>query len=262
MKHTHKILMSVALAALVLVSLGAVSAVSAAQGSSANVKAPTLVGASITGAPAVVSQDGTSLDLFVRGTDLHLYWLHSADGKTWDTSKAVDLGGICTSNPAATSPASGYIDVFVRGDTGVLWEKSTTDAGAAIPTWTWTQVGGVGQVLAGTAPTAYSFGGVGTPQSQVGWFVTGTTHNLYQMWVDSTGTHGWQNLGGYLTSGPAATALSDGTQIGVIVGGTDGVIWYKLGTPTGWGDWTRIGGQLYSGTGPTAYNWETSRIGW
>src|SRR5665647_127060 len=104
MKH-KLIITSVAMAALVLVSLCAVGAsalsVSAAQGSNSNAQAPGLVGASIQGAPAVCSQDGTSLDLFVRGTDLHLYWLHSADGMTWMPSKAVDLGGICTSNPAA-----------------------------------------------------------------------------------------------------------------------------------------------------------------
>jgi hypothetical protein len=259
MKHTHKILISVAMAALVLVSLGAISAVSAASGSSANVQAPPLVGASIQGAPAVCSQDGTTLDLFVRGTDSHLYWLHSADGYTWNTSKAVDLNGICTSNPAATSPAPGYIDVFVRGDTGVLWMKYTTDAGA---TWTWKQIGGL--LYAGTGPGAYSWAG------QVGWFVTGTTQALWQQWSTngmdpsnpSWQTSGWQNLGGILTSSPAATALSDGSQIGVVVGGTNSEIWFRSGTPSGWGGWTDAHGQLLGGTSPSAYNLGTSQVGW
>src|SRR5665647_340680 len=181
MKHTHKILMSVALAALVLVSLGAVSAVSAAQGSNSNVKEPPLVGASITGAPAVVSQDGTSLDLFVRGSDLHLYWLHSADGKTWTPSTAVDLGGICTSNPAATSPANGTIDVFVRGNNGVLYSKNTTNGGTL---WSdWSNVGGSGRLLENTGPAAYSY--ISGMTTRVGWFVTGTNHKLYQQWSEN-----------------------------------------------------------------------------
>jgi hypothetical protein len=254
----HKLtLISIAMATLVLVSLCAVGA-SAAQGSSANVQAPPLVGASIQGAPAVCSQDGVGLDLFVRGTDLHLYWLHSADGLTWTPSTAVDLGGICTSNPAATSPAAGYIDVFVRGTTGELWEKNTSNAGAgAAAIWTWKLIGGL--LLDNTGPAAYSFGGV---NGQVGWFVTGTTHALWQQWSINGATSGWQNLGGYLTSAPAATAPSDGSVIGVVVGGTNGNVWYRQGTANGWGSWTPTQGQLLSSTSPAAYNWGTGSIGW
>jgi hypothetical protein len=259
MKHTHKILMSVAMAALVLVSLGAISAVSVAQGSSANVQAPPLVGASIQGAPAVCSQDGVGLDLFVRGTNLHLYWLHSPDGKTWTPSAAVDLGGICTSNPAATSPTQGSIDVFVRGDTGILWELNTTNAGVGFPTWTWKPIGGL--LLDNTGPAAYSFG-TGA-NAQVGWFVTGTTHALWQQWsINGAAPSGWQNLGGYLTSAPAATAPSDGKVIGVVVGGTNGNVWYKQGTADGWGSWTPTAGQLLASTSPAAYNQGEGQVGW
>lgn len=247
------------MAALVLVSLGAISAsVGAAQSSSAKVQAPAVVKASILGAPAVCSQDGTGLDLFVRGTDSHLYWLHSPDGYTWTPSAAVDLGGICTSNPAATSPQSGYIDVFVRGDTGVLWMAYTTDAGAH---WTWKQIGGL--LYAGTGPGAYSWAG------QVGWFVTGTTQALWQQWStngvnpSSWQMSGWQNLGGILTSSPAATALPGGSQIGVVVGGTNSEIWFRSGlAASGWGGWTDTGGQLLSGTSPSAYNLGSSQVGW
>ena len=34
---------------------------------------------------------------------------------------------------------------------------------------------------------------------RIGWLVTGTNNVLYHMWDDSTGRHGWENLGGYLT---------------------------------------------------------------
>ncbi len=256
MKHTHKCtFISIAMAALVLVSLCAICAsplsVSAAQGSSANVKSPTVV-APVAGAPAVCSQDGKGLDLFVRGADSALYWKHSADGTTWLPS--VRLGGVCTSNAAATSPANGVIDVFVRGTNGALYRDQTTNANAATPTWTWTKIGG--QLLAGTGPTAYHVDGA------LGWFVTGTDHALYQQWTQTGALVSWKNLGGYLTSSPAATVLPDGSQIGVFVGGTNGALYYKHYSSPAWQSWSAIGAQLLTGTSPTAYNWGTTRIGW
>ena len=70
-------LMGVAMAAIMLVSLCAVGAsalsVSAAPGSS-NVRAPTIVGAPVgSGAPGVCSDDGTNLYLFIRGANNSCY---------------------------------------------------------------------------------------------------------------------------------------------------------------------------------------------
>ena len=67
--------------------------------------------------PAASSQ-GSHLGLFVEGTTGALYQ------KTWTGSWSnwKSLGGSLTSSPAATSPASGVFDVFVRGTDGVLWE--------------------------------------------------------------------------------------------------------------------------------------------
>jgi hypothetical protein len=255
MKHRYKRnFTSIALVALVLGSLCAVSvstlSVTAAQSSSGNTGP--LVRAPVAGAPAVCSQDGATLDLFVRGANSALYWKHW-DGTTWSAS--VSLGGICTSNPAAVSPGKGVLDVFVRGSDGALYERATTNAGDATPTWTWSKIGG--QLLAGTGPTAYTFG------IRVGWFVTGNNHALYQQWSDGGAQPvSWKNLGGYLTSGPAATALSDGSQIGVIVGGTSGVLYYKHYSAGVWESWVKIGGHLLAGTSPAAYNWGPVRIGW
>ena len=119
------------MAAIVLVSLCAVGvsalSVSAAQGSSANVKAPTLVGAPVgNGAPGVCSVDGTGLFLFIRGTDNVLYYKYSSDGVTWP-STSTSLGGVLASAPAAaatpaTMTTKGTIEVFVRGTDGHLWE--------------------------------------------------------------------------------------------------------------------------------------------
>jgi hypothetical protein len=252
MKH-NRIFLSVAMAAIMLVSICAVSAstlgVSAAQGSSST---PGVVGAPVAGAPAVCSQDGKGLDLFVRGADSALYWKHSAGGTTW--SPSVDLGGVCTSNAAATSPANGVIDVFVRGSNGALYEDQTTNANAPTPTWTWTKIGG--QLLAGTGPAAYHVDGA------LGWFVTGTNHALYQQWTEKGALVSWKNLGGYLTSAPAATVVPDGSQIGVIVAGTNSVLYYEHYSGGAWQPWFNIGAQLLAGTSPAAYNWGSARIGW
>jgi len=70
--------------------------------------------------PAVCSQ-GSSLDVFVQGTD-HVLYYTQWDGTTWSGWKS--LGAGLTSSPAAISPASGVIDVFVRGTDGAVWETS------------------------------------------------------------------------------------------------------------------------------------------
>src|SRR5271157_4817154 len=121
MKH-KRILMSVAIAALVLVSVCAVGAstlsVSAAQGSTTNVQAPTVVGAPVgAGAPAACSVNGIGLDLFIRGADNYLYLKTSTDGTTWP-SGATSLGGVLTSSPAATVRDTNKITVFARGSDG------------------------------------------------------------------------------------------------------------------------------------------------
>ncbi len=153
--------------------------------------------ASVVGAPAVCAQAANSIDLFINGTDGALWWEHW-DGQTWGTWKS--LGGRLTSDPAAVSRSAGKIDVFVRGGDGALWSRDTTDGGTS---WcTWYKIGG--QLLAGTGPAAYAWGDV-----RIGVFVTGTNKALYHIWNDGEWSS-WQNLGGILTSSPAATAPTTG----------------------------------------------------
>jgi hypothetical protein len=249
------------MAALVLVSLCAVGA-SAAQGSSANVQAPAVVGAPLgPGAPAACF-DGTAntLDLFVRGADNHLYWKHSVDGgKNWGPS--TDLGGILTSAPAVTSPSTGVMDVFGRGGDGAVWWDHYN---ATTSTWSgWSKpLGGSlgGLTPVNRAPAACSWG---TGRLDV--FVQGMDGALWQKSTTDGGKawSSWHSLGGGLTSGPAATATV-GNQIGVFVRGGDGAVWYTHypSTSSGWDKWTSVGGQVYAGTSPAAYNWGSARIGW
>ena len=196
-------------------------------------------------APAVCAQDANSLDLFAKGTDGALWWKHW-DGTTW--SAGTSLGGYLTSDPAAVSRSAGKITVFVRGGSGSLWSKSTTDGGA---TWSgWNEIGG--QLLAGTGPTAYAYG------DRIGWLVTGTNNALYHMWDDATGRHGWENLGGYLTSSPGATSSGSGA-IDVFVRGSNGALWQREYN-NGWSGWTAAGGVLAPNTGPAVCSWGAGRL--
>ena len=83
--------------------------------------------------PAVCAQNANSLDVFVQGADHALYYTHW-DGTKWSAWQ--NLGGYLTSSPAATSPANGVIDVFVRGTNGALWESSYNNGSYA-----WASIG-------------------------------------------------------------------------------------------------------------------------
>jgi hypothetical protein len=248
------------MAALVLVSLCAVGAstlsVGAAQGSSTNVQAPTVVGAPVgAGAPAACSVNGTpSLDLFIRGADNYLYLKTSTDGTAWP-SGATSLGGVLTSSPAATVRDTNTVTVFARGSDGAIWYRDSKNAGVSFGNWV--SIGGA--VAANTGPAVCSWGG-----GRLDVFVQGTNSGMYhKSWTDQKGWSGWDYLGGVLTSAPAATATSDGNQIGVFVRGNDGGVWYRhYDASSSWGSWTSVGGQVLAGTSPAAFNWGSRLIGW
>jgi uncharacterized membrane protein len=120
----------------------------------------------------------------------------------------------------------------------------TTTGGAA---WgALTNLGG--QLLAGTGPAAYSSG------SATGWFITGTDHQLY--W--STGGS-CVNLGGNLTSSPAAASSTSGV-IDVFGRGNDGALYTRHYSGGAWGAWENLGGQISAGTGPAASSWGAGRL--
>jgi len=230
MKYTHKRnCTSIALAALMLVSLCAVCtstlSVSAAR-SSANVQAPALVGASLGEAPAVCAPDANSLALFVRGTNGALWYKHW-DGTTWSTS--MSLGGVLTSSPAATSPGNGQVNVFVRGRDGTMYQRYWPNAGS----WSnWVSLGG--QIPAGTAPAACSWG-----SGRLDLFVQGMNGALYHKSCTGSTWSSWENLGGYLTSSPAAATAPGSSRIDVFVLGSDNGLWQRTYNSV-WSSWTSL----------------------
>jgi hypothetical protein len=191
-------------------------------------------------APAACSWGTDRLDVFVQGMDGAL-WQREYKNNAW--SSWASLGGKLTSGPAATATAPDQIGVFVRGTDGAVWYAHYLSSSGG---WdNWTSVGG--QVYAGTSPAAYNFG-----TDQIGWFVMGTDQGLYhnwKAWAAGSTTNGWENLGGYLTSSPGATArVTSAHLIDVFVRGGDGdfsIVWqksYNSSTYPAWSPWAYVGG--------------------
>jgi len=178
-----------------------------------------------------------SLYLFVRGSDNAL-WYKYWTGTTWTT--ATSLGGVLAagSSPAATSPGTNAIDVFVQGTNGAVYEKTTTNNGT---TWSgWTSLGG--GLAAGSSPAATSPG-----TSAIDVFVQGTNGAVYEKTTTNSGAtwSGWTSLGGVLAAGSSPAATSPGSgQVDISVLGTGNVLWWKTTTNSGasWSGWMSVGG--------------------
>jgi Repeat of unknown function (DUF346) len=216
---------------------------------------PALLGTGevVVGAPAVSSQHGEGLDLFVQGTNGALLWKHR-DGTTWSSWES--LGGVLTSVPAATSPAPGVIEVFARGTTGGLYEISTTNGGSS---WSaWSRIGGQGQLLTNTGPSARSWVSGSTIYTEV--FITGTNTRCYYIAQAGNAPYGgWQNLGGGLTSSPAAASPASGA-IDVFARGTTGALYENSYYSGSWHGWISLGGGIAPSTGPGVCSWGPGRL--
>jgi hypothetical protein len=83
---------------------------------------------------------------------------------------------------------------------------------------------------------------------------------MYHKWSTDGGTtwSGWQNLGGELTSSPAAISWSY-PRIDVFVRGSDGALWQKYYW-NGWSGWKSLGGQLTPNTATAVSSWAAGRL--
>ena len=226
----------------------------------------TLGGRTVFG-PAAASWGGNRLDLFVVGTDCHLY--HDAGSFDGPWNGWEDLGGTLTASPAVLSFAPGTLGVYARGADGQLWSISWTGTG-----WTsWSPKGGA--LTSGPGAVVDRDSG----QATVG--VRGTDGTLWELRFGSEGPGGYTSVGTAVSSAPAyAARLGDGdrrivayrasdgcvsvggTRIGGIVTsapalvldptgsgvsafarGSDGGLWVYRGVP-GSGSWSTLGGQL------------------
>lgn len=201
---------------------------------------PTVVPAGVDlDTPAVVAADTGDVDLFTPGattarpaTYRNSLGHRTLSGYGWSPDIPVGGGG-GSSAPAAAASAPGTLQVFTKGSTGVLLEKTSTSPGAWSP---WTSVGGLPTGRAAAAAPGRRQLDVYSPQADG------------SVWIRSADTVGtryrWSPLGGALapSSGVAAVATAGGST--VVVRRADNTLWSRSRNASGqWSDWVSLGAQ-------------------
>ena len=204
------------------------------------------------GAPAIASPRAGVTWQFVRGYDDQLWMLRDVDGQasmlegpqsTLVGPQWKQLGGNLASSPTASSPAPGRVDVLMLQADGHVWRCELYGDN---PSCAWRPT-----IDDWGAPPRGSF--VGEPVMTAASdkihdvFVRGSDNTLWHRAYRS-GWGDWKNLGGYITSSPAAT-LRDG-QIDVVAAGYDGAIWHMSGNGATWSAWERLPGDLQFRSAP------------
>jgi hypothetical protein len=138
-------------------------------------------------------------------------WHSSWNGTGW--SAVENLGGELTSSPAAVSWGPNRIDVFARSKNSYLLHQYWT--GSAWSGW---------KIIKNLKffgnPAVVSLG-----PNLLDVFVTGNNNHLMHMTWNGSNWSSWEDLGGELTSSPAAVAW-DSDRIDVVACGTDGHIYH------------------------------------
>ncbi|QKW32709.1 serine/threonine protein kinase [Actinomadura sp. NAK00032] len=243
----------------------------------------------VAGDPAAHNAADGRIELFVRGTDGHMWhaWQVARDGNwsNWD-----DMSGYRTlasdgplevaGDPTAHSSADGRIEVFVRGADGRLWHAWQV---ARDGNWSnWQDLGqhrplpdGDVLTVAGD-PAAHA-----SADGRIEVFVRGVDSHLWHLWqvVRDGDWSDWQDLsrhrplpdGDVLTvaGDPAAHNAADG-RIEVFVRGVDGHLWHvwQVARDGNWSNWEDLSrhrplpdGDLLTVAGdPAAHNAADGRI--
>jgi N-acetylmuramoyl-L-alanine amidase len=234
----RQVRLTLAVVALTLVGLPIVASAASA-GTSISFAGWQSLGGVAKGAPAATWEPGR-LDVFVRGSDNHLWYKSYATG--W--SGWQDLGGppgLLGSDPAAVSWSAGRIDVFVAGADGHLWRRWYAGHWSS-----WEYLGGF---LVG-APSVASWG-----PGRLDVFVRGTDNHLWHKWY-SGGWSGWELRRGQLTSSPAAVSWGP-DRVDVFVRGTDSALWHTAFAGT-WSGFGPLGGVLAGS--PGVASWAAGRL--
>jgi hypothetical protein len=222
-------MLSIAMAAIVLVSIVAATGVSAAKPAvvgTVGAGGASTVGGPITGAPAVCWDGATYWTVAQGVADVHgntIYWATGTQATPWNP---IGTG----TNPTVVAIGAGNVVILARGADGTIWAKETTNYGVS-----WTNVAlPTLAVKAGTGPTAVFL--AATPELDV--FYVATNGNLMVATLNlGTASTSLQNLGGNVFATPAAAATST-SSMDVVVKGTGGGIYqipYAMG---GFGSWS------------------------
>jgi hypothetical protein len=191
------------------------------------------LGGPIASAPTAASWGSGRLDVFAvgpAGSVVHKFY----DGSWWSGFESLagipffrsppcqEIGTICYEPPAAVSWGPGRIDVFIRGQSGIVVGLSHKWYSGG---WSdWENMGGP----IGSAPTVASWG-----SGRLDVFATAANHNVVHKFYDGGWSSGYEDLGGTAfpdiyccDSGPAAVSWGSG-RIDVFVRGLDSAVWHK-----------------------------------
>ena len=171
-----------------------------------------------TGAPAVVSRNGTVCNIYVRGADNAL-WQKAWFNNAWHDWARHDDGGVLASEPALGTMGPDHEHVFVRGTDNQVWQKWWTGGGG----WSgWVALGAPPGGFVG-APTVIS-----RNNSVCNIYVRGIDNALWQRAYWNNAWHDWgrHNDGGVLASEPALGTMGPNHEH-VFVRGTDNQVWQK-----------------------------------
>jgi hypothetical protein len=198
---------------------------------------------------------GGHFDVFVIGPNDHI-WHKGWTGIAWSDWKELTCTTTPASSPAAatTSPWWGPDRphlLFAAADGSVQWLNYGSSSYFPISQIPQQSLGG--SVQTGSSPAAVSVDSSGTLQV----FIRGTNDALWhrQESVDASWSE-WTNLGGLLTSSPAACACDGRSE--VFVRGPDNGLWQKTYTSS-WSDWKSLESGAVASS-PTATSWGPDRI--
>ncbi|WP_437969197.1 M12 family metallopeptidase [Sorangium sp. So ce260] len=221
-------------------------------------------GVQISGGPALDTWGGGALDIFVRGTDGHIYhkyknivagnFVNWSDWNEWTVSPTT-----FTSEPAAVAWAAGRNDVVARGADNNIYLRSFNGS--------WTSWNSLGAPTGGamSAPAISSWG-----PGRLDVFVRGTDGGLYHKTCsDTTKSCGassaawssWSRRGTGTFSGNPAVVSWGVNKIDIFVHGLDHKLWSIWYDQRGWGDFYLLDfGTLYSGSSPAVASWGANRL--
>lgn len=197
----------------------------------------TSLGGTLASAPDAASWGNGRVDVFVRGTDDHLWQIARENGR-W--SQWFDLGGTIRGGPSAVSRAPGRIDVVALGADRALWHKAWDGT-----RWSeWTSLGG--ELRDGSSPDLASWS-----DGRLDVFARGTDDALWQKAWDGAAWSEWTRLGGQLASDPGVVSWGP-NRIDVFARGNDRQMWQIAWDGSRWTEWIAHDGELAHGSGPDA----------
>ena len=196
---------------------------------------------------AAVSRNSMQLDLFICGTNGHVYTSWWDGVSDWSGLNGWrDIGGVFPAGApvSAVSRNPMQLDLFICGTNGHVY----TSWWDGVSDWSglngWRDIGGV-------FPAGAPVSAVSRNSMQLDLFICGTNGHVYTSWWDGvsdwSGLNGWRDIGGVFPAGAPVSAVSrNSMQLDLFVGGNDYNVytswWDGVSDWSGLNGWRNIGG--------------------